>query len=142
MFRSRHDTPLRPAMGLRLAILAFLMVPAVIGDIGVGNARTGCDDALLHQRAIEHGRQHQPTQREIDVKLAAKARPGPVTSAGTSDAATLAQLYTEVMRRSAPEAARMPAQNPPLPGGEAVHGSWGATPGWASDPHRVRRSRQ
>ena len=68
---------------------------------GGHNADPDCASRLLYQKAIEHGRQHQPTTAEIAIKLAAKVRSDSDKRWEAGQAAAVAELYVELMDKSA-----------------------------------------
>jgi hypothetical protein len=105
MFQFRQVILPCQARALRLLRLAALMLPIVAGEAGAASAQTSGADVLPLRRPIEHGRQHQPSQREIEVDRTAVGNPRSPASAEASDARTLDMLYAEVMRRSAPPSA-------------------------------------
>lgn len=61
------------------------------------NAHPPCADRLLHRKAIEDGYHQQPTTAEIACKQAARGQ----SSLGVDTDRTIAELYRDVMRRSA-----------------------------------------
>ena len=61
------------------------------------NAHPPCADRLLHRKAIEDGYHQQPTMAEIACKQAARGQ----SSLGVDTDRTIAELYEDVMRRSA-----------------------------------------
>ena len=98
-------------------LIAFMLLAARGSAVAQGNddAHPDCASGLFHRKAIEHGGRHQPTPAEIACKWAVRGR----SSAAAGTDKVIADLYEDVMRRSAlPERGGAFEQ----PSGEAMSG--------------------
>lgn len=97
-------------------LMAVSVGAGLLASIAVARAQnypTREPDDLLHGGPIENGVKHQPTQAEIDQRLA-RDRNAQVSSGGAADTAEVDRLYSQIKQQSATTTILTP-QNTPSP---------------------------
>ncbi len=97
-------------------LIAFSVVAGLLTAIAVAPAQnypTREPDDLVHGGPIENGVKHQPTQAEIDQRLA-RDREQPVASQAATEDGQVDRLYSQIKQQSATTTILTP-QNTPSP---------------------------